>query len=166
MNRERAADVRHAWPFRMIDRVVEGHDGRCSVVKLVSADETLARARPGGDPVPGHIPSFLLIEALVQAALPLASESPVRAESDAAGDGAAPGLLVSIHAARIHGRIEPGDILTITATLTARWGGLVRVNSRAEVSGRSGTIAEGEFTIATGADSAGDSAGGERWRHR
>jgi 3-hydroxymyristoyl/3-hydroxydecanoyl-(acyl carrier protein) dehydratase len=155
MSRDRAAAARHAWPFRMIDRVAGRQDELCTVVKLLSADETLARPEPGAGP--GRSPSFLLIEALVQAALPLASEGPggdaaggEAGDGGDAGDGAGPGMLVAIHSARILRSANPGDVLTITATVTARLGGMIRVASRAELRGEPGVIAEGEFTIATG----------------
>jgi 3-hydroxymyristoyl/3-hydroxydecanoyl-(acyl carrier protein) dehydratase len=168
---DRAAAARHAWPFQMIDRVAARQDEICTVVKLLSADETLARAEPGADP--GRMPSFLLIEALVQAALPLAAAAPRGPASgnagnggDAAGAGAAAngagtGMLVAIHSARILRSANPGDVLTITAAVTARLGAMIRVASRAVLRGENGAVAEGEFTIATGADGAPATCKGE-----
>ncbi len=126
----------HAHPFRMIDRVLERGPDRCTVVKAVTAGELApdAAAMPGD----GY-PPWLVLEALSQAALPLAGS--------AAGAGG-PGVIAAIQGARVLRPVRPGERLTITASITARLGGMIRVSSRACVGEE--PVAEGEFTIATG----------------
>jgi len=115
----------HAHPFRFFDRVVERTADRCVVVKAISAGE--------------RAPEGLVFEAMAQAALPLAGPR---------GAAGAPGMVVAIHGARLLRAVGPGDRLRISATVTQRYEGLLRVRSRAEVEGVE--VAEGEFSIALG----------------
>ena len=125
------AGVRHGHPYRLFDRVVEADGERCTVVKTVTADETIQADRVA----PDAFPAALLVEALAQAAVPLA------------GAGGA-GLLLGMDHVRLHEAIRPGAVLRITAAVVARLGEMIRVAARAEVEGR--VVAEGEFTFAVG----------------
>lgn len=157
----------HAHPFRQIDRPGAAGPDRCVSTKLVGADEVL---RDDGDP--GVYPPVLVVEALAQAALPLAGagggsgaaggpaprsivprrraprRTAPRDTSPAAIEGI-PGMIVAMDRVRLHRRVRAGDRLSLTAVVVARLGGLIRVASRAEVEGT--VVAEGEFTFATGA---------------
>ena len=137
--------MKHAFPFRMIDRVLERGDDRCTIVKTLTGGEEL----PGPGSGMGRYPWSLIVEAMVQAGLPLASRAGDGIGESAPEPTAVAGALVAIHSARLHAPVGPGDVLRITATITARWGGMIRLSSRAEVQGRSGVVAEGEFTLAT-----------------
>ncbi len=130
----------HRAPFRFIDRVLSRDGSRCVALKLASVGEALqdrgGRATPAspGEPASDAAPAYpaaLVLEALAQAAAPLADEA---------------GVIVAIRDARVLGSVRVGDRLRITAEITARFAGMIRVRSRAEVDGR--VVAEGEFTIA------------------
>jgi len=153
----------HRAPFRFIDRVLSRAGSRCVAVKLVSAGEVLQDRNGLATPAsPGEsasaaapaYPAALVLEALAQAAVPLADEVRAigprasRARASRARDDAATvaGVIVAIRDARVLGSVRAGDRLRITAEITARFAGMIRVRSRAEVDGRA--VAEGEFTIA------------------
>ncbi|MGH9748984.1 MAG: 3-hydroxyacyl-ACP dehydratase FabZ [Candidatus Polarisedimenticolia bacterium] len=125
-----APRARHAHPFRLIDRVIEAGGACCTAFKAITTGE---HPGPEGENT-GDYPAALVVEALAQAALPLA--------------GGATGVLVGMDRVRLHRPVVPGDTLTITATVSMRLGGLVRVASRAEVAGV--LVAEGEFTMSEG----------------
>jgi len=158
----------HRAPFRFIDRVLSRAGSRCVAVKLVSAGEVLQDRNGLATPAsPGEsasaaapaYPATLVLEALAQAAVPLADEiraigpresrtrAPRVGASRARDDAATvAGVIVAIRDARVLGSVRAGDRLRITAEITARFAGMIRVRSRAEVDGRA--VAEGEFTIA------------------
>lgn len=123
--------VRHGQPYRLFDKVVEADGERCTVVKTVTANETIQPDRNA----PDLFPAALLVEALAQAAVPLA------------GAGGA-GLLLGMDKVRLHEAVRPGAVLRITAVIVARLAEMIRVAARAEVEGR--VVAEGEFTFAVG----------------
>lgn len=129
----------HSHPFRYFDRLVERGRDHCTVLKLISGDETLQDGR-GRSPRP--CPAALVVEALAQAALPLAEGG--------AGGETPPGLLVGMDEVRVHRDVWPGDRLLIRAEIVGRLGGMIRVRSEAEVEGV--LVAEGELTIAAGRD--------------
>jgi 3-hydroxymyristoyl/3-hydroxydecanoyl-(acyl carrier protein) dehydratase len=153
----------HRAPFRFIDRVLSRDGTRCVALKLASVGEALqdrsGRATPASPGESASVaapayPAALVLEALAQAAVPLADEERAigprasragasRARHDAA---TATGVIVGIRDARVLGSVRVGDRLRITAEITARFAGMIRVRSRAEVDGRA--VAEGEFTIA------------------
>ncbi|MBI4169675.1 MAG: hypothetical protein HY510_07035 [Acidobacteria bacterium] len=162
----------HAFPFRLVDRVLEVGRDRCTVIKVITAGEALqdGREAPGGP-----YPSSLLVEALAQAALPLVpaavplarSALPlVRADAPPApAEVPGPGVVVAMDGVRVHRPVRAGDRLRISAAITARLGGMIRVHSRAETVGGEdpgSLVAEGEFTIAAGAEGPGSAppAGG------
>ena len=137
----------HSHPFRMIDTILELDRERCTTIKAVTGDEVV-RDDPGASV--GGYPFSLLLEAMAQAAVPLAglddedhphpSEPPPRPN----------GMIVGIDGARLLRPVRPGDRILITATIIGRHGGMIRVRSIAEVAesapGRA-IVAEGEFTI-------------------
>lgn len=149
------------------------------MIKVITAGEALqdGREAPGGP-----YPSSLLVEALAQAALPLTqaalplvpaavplarSALPlVRADAPPApAEVPGPGVVVAMDGVRVHRPVRAGDRLRISAAITARLGGMIRVHSRAETVGGEdpgSLVAEGEFTIAAGAEGPGSAppAGG------
>jgi 3-hydroxymyristoyl/3-hydroxydecanoyl-(acyl carrier protein) dehydratase len=140
----------------MIDCLLVRGSRECTVRKVITCDETLPRA--GGALAPGWYPESLVIEAMVQAALPLMGEpergAPVRETGDrlpeAGSVGGVPGLLAAMDGVRFHRRVAPGDVLRITTSIWTRLGGLVRVTSRVVLEDGGDPVAEGEFTISTG----------------
>lgn len=150
----------HAFPLRLIDRVLEVGGDRCTVIKVVTADEVLQDGRRELD---RPYPSSLLVETLAQAALPLVPGAlrtarsgrllpPADAPPAPPDVPAPPGLVVAMDGVRIHRPARAGDRLRISAEITARMGGMIRVRSRAEMAGGEEPgllVAEGEFTIAT-----------------
>ena len=138
----------HSHPFRMIDVILELERERCTTIKAASGDEVV---RDDWGASAGRTPFSLLLEALAQAAVPLAglqdldrpraSDRPLRPA----------GMIVGIDGARLLRPVRPGDRLLITSSVIGRFGGMIRVRSIAEVA-ESGpgqaVVAEGEFTIA------------------
>jgi 3-hydroxymyristoyl/3-hydroxydecanoyl-(acyl carrier protein) dehydratase len=135
----------------MIDLVLELDHGVCSTIKAATSDEVVRDGRGSR----GDYPFALLLEAMAQAALPLAGAQ--GEDHPHAGDGAGGGgLLAAIDSARLLRPVRPGDRLLITATVTGALGGLIRVRSVAEIAGAppgEARVAEGEFTIAVQAAS-------------
>lgn len=137
----------HGFPMRLVDRVETHEAGTITVTCGVTADGFLQADRAD----PSHPwPTALVIEALAQAALPIAGG----AMESAAGndpDTGPPGYLAAIDDLRLHAPVHAGDRLTITARIVARHGGLIRVACRATIAGGGGkVVAEGEMTIAVG----------------
>jgi 3-hydroxymyristoyl/3-hydroxydecanoyl-(acyl carrier protein) dehydratase len=164
LNSQAVSDT-HAFPLRLIDRVLEVGVDRCTVIKVVTTGEALqdGRCDPGRP-----YPSSLLVEALAQAALPLVPAAlplarsalllvPADAPPAPPDVPAPPGLIVAMDGVRIHRPVRAGDRLRISAEITARIGGMIRIRSRAETVGGEGPgslVAEGEFTIAMGVEEA------------
>jgi len=135
----------------MLDRVVTAGDEVCTVVRLLGAGEAATEGWIGS---PALYPATLLFEALIQAAAPLASQggqgirpgAVKHRERTAVGP---PGLLLAIRDARMLRPVRFGDRLRITAMITARFAGMVRVSSTAVRDGDAGgPVAAGEFTLA------------------
>jgi 3-hydroxymyristoyl/3-hydroxydecanoyl-(acyl carrier protein) dehydratase len=138
----------HAHPFRMIDVVLELEHELCTTIKGVTTDEVV-RDRP--EATGGGYPFALLLEAMAQAAIPLAG-IPDK-DQPHASDRLPPcgGRLVGIDDARLLRPARTGDRLLITASITGRFGALIRVRSVAELATsppNKAIVAEAEFTIA------------------
>ncbi len=134
----------HGFPMRLVDRVETHEAGTVTVTCGVTADGFLQADRVD----PSHPwPTALVIEALTQAALPIAGGD----MKSVAADSGPPGWLAAIDDFRLHAPVHTGDRLTITARIVATHGGLIRVACRAAIAGGGGEIvAEGEMTIAVG----------------
>lgn len=142
-----AACPPHAHPFRMIDLVLELDHGICTTVKAVTAGEGV-RDDPAS--AAGY-PFSLLLEAMAQAAIPLAGEEGAGHHGEHPPGSPAGGALVGIDEARLLTPVHYGDRLLITASIVGHFGGMIRVKARAERSDArpgDGIVAEGEFTIA------------------
>jgi 3-hydroxymyristoyl/3-hydroxydecanoyl-(acyl carrier protein) dehydratase len=138
----------HAHPFRMIDLVLELDRERCSTIKTLTTDE---RVRDGPAASEAGYPFSLLLEAMVQAAVPLAGLQDEEHAHAVERPSRPSGMLVGIDGARLLRIARPGDRLLITATVTARLGEMIRVRSVAELAGSGpgeAIVAEGEFSIA------------------
>ena len=138
----------HAHPFRMIDMILELDRERCTTIKAVTGDEVV-RDDPGASA--GGYPFSLLLEAMAQAAVPLAG---LDDEDHPHPSGRPPrpnGMIVGIDGARLLRPVRPGDRILITAAIVGRHGDMIRVRSVAEVAESAAgqaVVAEGEFTIA------------------
>ena len=129
-----AACPPHSHPFKMIDLVLELDHGICTTVKGATTNECVRDAPASAT---GY-PFSLLLEAMAQAAIPLADEGKA-------------GALVAIDEARLLEPVRYGDRLLVTATLGGEFGDMIRVKARAERSDApagQGLVAEAEFTIA------------------
>ena len=138
----------HAHPFRMIDTILELDRERCTTIKALSGDEVV-RDDPGASA--GGYPFSLLLEAMAQAAVPLAGLDD-EDHPHVSGRPTRPnGMIVGIDGARLLKPVRPGDRILITAAIVGRHGDMIRVRSVAEVAESvpgEGVVAEGEFTIA------------------
>ena len=117
----------HRFPFRLVDALEAGSDGRSAVV-LLSANDILG--------VNGPWPLTLVVEALAQSILLLH------------GDGAALRRvrLVAVHGARMFAPLGAGDRLEVEAEATAAFGPMRRFACRAR---RGGALAAAaEITVA------------------
>ena len=138
----------HSHPFRMIDVVLELDRERCTTIKSVTTDEVV-RDDPGASE--GGYPFSLLLEAMAQAAVPLAG---LQEEDHPGAADRSPrpgGMIVGIDGARLLRPVRSGDRLLITATIIGRFGTMIRVRSVAERAGSptgEAVVAEGVFTIA------------------
>jgi 3-hydroxymyristoyl/3-hydroxydecanoyl-(acyl carrier protein) dehydratase len=138
----------------MIDVVLELDHGLCTTVRLATAGEVV-RDDPASD---AGYPFSLLLEAMAQAAIPLAGEEGAGHHGEGAGapppGGAASprgGALAGIDAARLLRPVHYGDRLLITASIVGQFGNMIRVRTRAERADEppgEAIVAEGEFTIA------------------
>jgi 3-hydroxymyristoyl/3-hydroxydecanoyl-(acyl carrier protein) dehydratase len=131
----------------MIDVVLELDHGLCTTIKAVTTDEVVrdeARVSEGG------YPFSLLLEAMAQAAIPLA-ETHDEDHPHSVVTARTAGMIVGIDGARLLRPVGPGDRLLITAQITRTLGRMIRVRSVAEIAGSppgEAIVAEGEFTIA------------------
>ena len=120
----------------MIDLVLELDHGICTTVKGMTTDECV---RDDAASAAGY-PFSLLLEAMAQAAIPLAHP----------GEGHS---LVAIDEARLLEPVRYGDRLLVTATMAGEFGDMIRVATRAERSDAppgEGLVAEARFTVALG----------------
>ena len=137
----------HSHPFRMIDVVLELEHGICTSIKAVTTDEVV---RDDPRTSEGGYPFSLLLEAMAQAAIPLA-ETQGEEDPHAVEMPRRVGMIVGIDGARLLRQVGPGDRLLITASVAGTLGSMIRVRSVAELAGSppgGAVVAEGEFTIA------------------
>lgn len=133
----------------MIDLVLELDHGICTTVKGATTDECV---RDDAASAAGY-PFSLLLEAMAQAALPLANEGEAGHRGERSPGLPAGGALVAIDEARLLEPVLYGDRLLVTATLVGQFGDMIRVKAKAERSDAApgqGLVAEAEFTVALG----------------
>ena len=127
----------HAFPFRMIDRILSIEKGkRATALKNVSMDEPYFLGHFPKKPV---LPGDLILEAMAQTG-GLAFES-----SFEKGEEGVP-VLASIEEFRLKRRVIPGDQLIIEAEVLRIFSNLAKVKVLARV--REETVAEGTFVLA------------------
>jgi 3-hydroxyacyl-[acyl-carrier-protein] dehydratase len=126
----------HAFPFRMIDRILEIEKGRRAVaLKNVSIDEPYFLGHFPKEPV---LPGVLMVEAMAQTG-GLAFHS-----SFEEGEGIP--VLARIEEFRLKKSVIPGDQLIIEAEVLHEFSGLAKVSVLARVEGE--IVAEGTLVLA------------------
>ena len=129
----------HAFPFRMIDRILEIEEGRKAIaIKNVSIDEPYFLGHFQTDPV---MPGVLILEAMAQTG-GLAFQSSFEKKEEGIP------VLARIEEFRWKGRVTPGDQIIIEGEILHVFSNLAKVKVLARVGGE--TIAEGTFVLAKG----------------
>ena len=132
----------HAFPFRMIDRILDIEKGKKAIaLKNVSMNEPYFLGHFPKKPV---LPGVLILEAMAQTG-GLAFES-----SFEKGEEGVP-VLASIEEFRLKRRVIPGDRLIIEAEVLRIFSNLAKVKVLAKVEEE--TVAEGTFVLAKGPNS-------------
>ena len=127
----------HAFPFRMIDRILEIEKGRKAVaLKNVSIDEPYFLGHFPKEPI---LPGALILEAMAQTG-GLAFES----SFETAGEGIP--VLARIEEFRLKRSVIPGDQLFIEADVLHIFSDLAKVKVLARVGGE--IVAEGTLILA------------------
>ena len=127
----------HAFPFRMIDQILDIEKGKRAVaLKNVSMDEPYFSGHFPKEPV---MPGVLILEAMAQTG-GLAFES-----SFEKGEEGVP-VLASVEEFRVKKRVIPGDQLIIEAEVLRIFSNLAKVKVLAKV--KEETVAEGTFVLA------------------
>ena len=129
----------HAFPFRMIDRILEIEKGRKAIaLKNVSIDEPHFIGHFQNDPI---MPGVLILEAMAQTG-GLAFQSSFKKEEEGIP------VLARIEEFRLKKRVIPGDQLVIEAEVLRIFSDLAKVKVQAKVGGDS--VAEGMLILAKG----------------
>ena len=127
----------HAFPFRMIDRILEIEKGKKAIaLRNVSIDEPYFSGHFKNDPV---MPGILILEAMAQTG-GLAFQSSF--EKDEEGIP----VLAGIEEFRLKRKVIPGDQIIIEAEVLHIFADLAKVKVLARVSGE--TVAEGTLILA------------------
>jgi 3-hydroxyacyl-[acyl-carrier-protein] dehydratase len=127
----------HAFPFRMIDRILEIEKGRKAIaLKNVSIDEPYFLGHFPKDPV---MPGVLILEAMAQTG-GLAFQS----SFESGGEGIP--VLARVEEFRLKRRVIPGDQLIIEAEVLHVFSNLAKVKVLARVGEE--TVAEGTLVLA------------------
>ena len=129
----------HAFPFRMIDRILEIEKGKKAIaLKNVSIGEPYFLGHFQNNPV---MPGVLILEAMAQTG-GLAFQS-----SFEKGEEGIP-VLARIEEFRLKRRVIPGDQIIIEAEVLHVFSNLAKVKILARVKGE--PVAEGTLVLATG----------------
>jgi len=127
----------HAFPFRMIDRIIEIEKGRKAItLKNVSIDEPHFSGHFQNDPV---MPGVLILEAMAQTG-GLAFRSSFEKEEEGIP------VLARVEEFRLKRRVTPGDQIIIEAEVLHIFSHLAKVKVQARVGKE--TVAEGTLVLA------------------
>jgi 3-hydroxyacyl-[acyl-carrier-protein] dehydratase len=127
----------HAFPFRMIDRVLQIEKGRKAIaLKNVSIDEPYFLGHFPKEPI---LPGVLIVEAMAQTG-GLAFESSFEKEEEGIP------VLARIEEFRLKRKVIPGDQLIIEAEVLHVFSGMAKVKVLARVEGD--IVAEGMLVLA------------------
>jgi 3-hydroxyacyl-[acyl-carrier-protein] dehydratase len=131
----------HAFPFRLIDRILEIEPGKkATALKNVSTDDPFLQGHFPGEPI---LPGVLIAEALAQTG-GLAFHT---IEEKGTGDEEMP-FLAAIDQFRLKGKVIPGDQIILEAEVLHVFSHLAKVKVQARVGEE--TVAEGVFVLAKG----------------
>jgi 3-hydroxyacyl-[acyl-carrier-protein] dehydratase len=126
----------HAFPFRMIDRILEVERGKKAVaLKNVSIDEPCFSGNFSKEPI---LPAVLIVEAMAQIG-GLAFHSSFEKEEEGIP------VLARIEKFRLKRSVVPGDQLIIEAEVLHTFSDLAKVKVLATVEGE--TVAEGTLIV-------------------
>ncbi len=116
----------HGPEFRFVDRIVEMQPGKSGVATYeVRGDEEFLRGHFPGNPI---VPGVLLIEAVAQLAGCVAQ---------AGRDTPLNNLkLAGVRNAKIAGTARPGEIIDLSASITAQMGNVFQASGTATVAGK------------------------------
>jgi len=132
----------HAFPFRMIDRILDIEKGKRAIaLKNVSMDEPYFLSHFPKEPI---LPGALILEAMAQTG-GLAFESSFEKGEEGVS------VLASVEEFRLKKRVIPGDQLIIEAEVLRIFSNLAKVKVLAKVGEE--TVAEGTFVLAKGSNS-------------
>lgn len=129
----------HAFPFRMIDRVLEVEPGKKAIaLKNVSMDDPFLQGQFLDEPI---MPGVLIVEALAQTGgLAFHSMDEKKDEEEKVP------FLAAIDQFRLKGKVSPGDQIILEAEISYVFSHLAKVKVRASVGEE--TVAEGVFVLA------------------
>jgi 3-hydroxyacyl-[acyl-carrier-protein] dehydratase len=127
----------HAFPFRMIDRILEIEKGKKAIaLKNVSIDEPYFLGHFPKEPI---LPGVLIVEAMAQTG-GLAFESSLEKEEEGIP------VLARIEEFRLKRKVIPGDQLIVEAEVLHVFSGMAKVKVLARVEGD--IVAEGMLVLA------------------
>ena len=128
----------HAFPFRMVDRILEIDPGKRAIaLKNVSIDEPYFLGHFSNEPI---MPGVLILEALAQTG-GLAFQSSFEREEGMP-------FLARVDEFRLKRKVIPGDQIILEAEIIHVFSHLAKVKVLARVGGQ--TIAEGMLVLAKG----------------
>ena len=134
---EIAAILPHRYPFALVDRIVDGEEGKWAKgIKCVSANEPFFQ---GHFPQYHVMPGVLIIEALAQVGAVAVLSMPEHRGKI--------GFLGAIKNARFRRQVTPGDVLELTCTITRQKAGIAQAETVATVNGQEAVTAELTFAL-------------------
>ena len=142
---EIAAILPHRYPFALVDRVVDGEEGKWAKgIKCVSANEPFFQ---GHFPQYHVMPGVLIIEALAQVGAVAVLSMPEHRGKI--------GFLGAIKNARFRRQVTPGDVLELTCTITRQKANIAQAEAVATVNGQEAVTAELTFALTPGPEAEG-----------
>ena len=134
---EIAAILPHRYPFALVDRIVDGEQGKWARgIKCVSVNEPFFQ---GHFPQYHVMPGVLIIEALAQVGAVAMLAMPENRGRI--------GFLGAIKNARFRRQVRPGDVLELECVITRQKGPVAVAEARATVEGREAVTAELTFAL-------------------
>ena len=134
---EIAAILPHRYPFALVDRIVDGEEGKWAKgIKCVTANEPFFQ---GHFPQYHVMPGVLIIEALAQVGAAAVLSMPEHRGKI--------GFLGAIKNARFRRQVTPGDVLELTCTITRQKAGIAQAEAVATVNGQEAVTAELTFAL-------------------